>query len=323
MVQEFHVLCCFSCHTFQVHQVKKSKTWTCKLCGEKQSLIKVFGQGSAADCRRHVQKLNLLQGKVEQTAITTTGLNWQNDACENDYDSTQSSGSSQPHIGAPVSCWSKYLEEDSENSCVKQEEEEDNGLIYTDREHFYTRQNIISEARKRKKMPQYTCDINEQDFNRDILNTSKRKRTHEDRAASIKQTDEPSYIKNENVGSTGDHGRIVSPADEPTCSGFKWERDILAEDKVKEDISRTHSLQKKVTNMDPILNKIQHNQNIVLSLWSAQPKTTYFESEFPRTVHESRILSDQPSGCAPKTNDATAKPQCSIFQTDEDFDENY
>ncbi|XP_040200920.1 MRN complex-interacting protein isoform X2 [Rana temporaria] len=179
MVQEFHVLCCFSCHTFQVHQVKKSKTWTCKLCGEKQSLIKVFGQGSAADCRRHVQKLNLLQGKVEQTAITTTGLNWQNDACENDYDSTQSSGSSQPHIGAPVSCWSKYLEEDSENSCVKQEEEEDNGLIYTDREHFYTRQNIISEARKRKKMPQYTCDINEQDFNRDILNTSKRKRTHE------------------------------------------------------------------------------------------------------------------------------------------------
>lgn len=53
----------------------------------------------------------------------------------------------QPHIGAPVSCWSKYLEEDSENSCVKQEEEEDNGLIYTDREHIYTRQNIISEAR--------------------------------------------------------------------------------------------------------------------------------------------------------------------------------
>ncbi|XP_073477159.1 MRN complex-interacting protein isoform X2 [Aquarana catesbeiana] len=277
----------------------------------------VFGQGSAADCRRHVQKLNLLQGEVKQTANTTTGLNWQNEVSENDYDSTQSSESSQPHIGAPISGWSKYLEEDSENSCVKQEEEEeeDNGLIYTQR-------NITSEARKRKKMPQYTCDFNEQHFNRDILNTSKRKRTHEVRAASIKQTDEPSYIKNQNMGSTGGHGRIVSPAtDEPTCS--KWERDILAEDKVKEGISRTHSLEKKVTDMDQILNKIQHNQNIVLSLWSVQPQTTYFESEFSRTVHESRIRSDQPSGCAPNIDDATGKPQCSIFQTDEDFDENY
>uniref|UniRef100_A0A3B3T2R6 MRN complex-interacting protein N-terminal domain-containing protein n=1 Tax=Paramormyrops kingsleyae TaxID=1676925 RepID=A0A3B3T2R6_9TELE len=64
MGQEFNVLRCFSCQTFQVHQVKKSKKWNCKMCGEKQSLLKVYGQGSGADCRRHVQKLNALRGEV-------------------------------------------------------------------------------------------------------------------------------------------------------------------------------------------------------------------------------------------------------------------
>ncbi|XP_014343540.1 MRN complex-interacting protein isoform X2 [Latimeria chalumnae] len=64
MVQEFQVLRCFSCKTFQVHQVKKCKKWSCKVCGEKQSLIKVYSQGTGADCRRHVQKLNMVQGQM-------------------------------------------------------------------------------------------------------------------------------------------------------------------------------------------------------------------------------------------------------------------
>ncbi|XP_039629981.1 MRN complex-interacting protein [Polypterus senegalus] len=63
MAQIFQVLRCFSCKTFQVHQVKKSKKWSCKLCGENQSLQKVYGQGTGADCRRHVQKLNKIQGE--------------------------------------------------------------------------------------------------------------------------------------------------------------------------------------------------------------------------------------------------------------------
>ncbi|XDV36683.1 hypothetical protein PO909_006418 [Leuciscus waleckii] len=67
MVQEFHVVRCFSCQTFQVQQVKKSKSWVCKVCGEKQSLRKEFGRGGAADCRRHVQNLNALRGRLEDT----------------------------------------------------------------------------------------------------------------------------------------------------------------------------------------------------------------------------------------------------------------
>uniref|UniRef100_A0A667Z022 MRN complex-interacting protein N-terminal domain-containing protein n=1 Tax=Myripristis murdjan TaxID=586833 RepID=A0A667Z022_9TELE len=64
MSQQFQVLRCFSCQTFQVQQVKKSSRWRCKLCGEKQTLLKEFGRGSGADCRRHVQKLNAMRGAM-------------------------------------------------------------------------------------------------------------------------------------------------------------------------------------------------------------------------------------------------------------------
>uniref|UniRef100_A0A3P9AIJ9 MRN complex-interacting protein N-terminal domain-containing protein n=1 Tax=Esox lucius TaxID=8010 RepID=A0A3P9AIJ9_ESOLU len=67
MVQEFHVLRCYSCQTYQVQQVKKSKKWNCKMCGEKQSVLKEFGRGSGVDCRRHVQKLNARQSYEKYT----------------------------------------------------------------------------------------------------------------------------------------------------------------------------------------------------------------------------------------------------------------
>ncbi|XP_032952094.1 MRN complex-interacting protein isoform X3 [Rhinolophus ferrumequinum] len=49
--------------------VKKSLKWTCKACGEKQSFLRAYGEGSGADCRRHVQKLNLLQGQVSEMSL--------------------------------------------------------------------------------------------------------------------------------------------------------------------------------------------------------------------------------------------------------------
>ncbi|BFZ11307.1 hypothetical protein BsWGS_14346 [Bradybaena similaris] len=67
MVQ-FHVLRCAACQTFQVLQVTKTAKWKCKMCGLKQSVTKVYGQGSGADCRRHVQKLNSIRGQIAKTA---------------------------------------------------------------------------------------------------------------------------------------------------------------------------------------------------------------------------------------------------------------
>ncbi|XP_045684337.1 MRN complex-interacting protein isoform X1 [Phyllostomus hastatus] len=61
------VLRCCCCRVFQAHQVKKSLKWTCKVCGEQQSFLRAYGEGSGADCRRHVQKLNLLQARLSET----------------------------------------------------------------------------------------------------------------------------------------------------------------------------------------------------------------------------------------------------------------
>ncbi|KAM5298265.1 MRN complex-interacting protein [Ctenodactylus gundi] len=71
MAQPQHswVLRCCNCRLFQAHQVKKSLKWTCKACGEKQSFLRAYGEGSGADCRRHVQKLNLLQGQVSELSL--------------------------------------------------------------------------------------------------------------------------------------------------------------------------------------------------------------------------------------------------------------
>ncbi|XP_045183042.2 MRN complex-interacting protein-like isoform X2 [Mercenaria mercenaria] len=72
MPQEFQVLQCYSCQTFQVHQVKKATKWTCKMCGEKQSLKKVFGRGSGAECRQHVQRLNTLRAELDYQSSSTS-----------------------------------------------------------------------------------------------------------------------------------------------------------------------------------------------------------------------------------------------------------
>ncbi|KAM6150846.1 MRN complex-interacting protein [Erethizon dorsatum] len=81
--QQSRVLRCCSCRLFQAHQVKRSLKWTCKACGEKQSFLRTYGEGSGADCRRHVQKLNLLQGQACELSLRSpeevegpAGPNW-------------------------------------------------------------------------------------------------------------------------------------------------------------------------------------------------------------------------------------------------------
>uniref|UniRef100_A0A7N5P1C5 MRN complex interacting protein n=1 Tax=Ailuropoda melanoleuca TaxID=9646 RepID=A0A7N5P1C5_AILME len=72
--QRFRVLRCCSCRLFQAHQEKKSLKWTCKACGEKQSFLRTYGDGSGADCRRHVQKLNLLQGQISEMSLRHSNI---------------------------------------------------------------------------------------------------------------------------------------------------------------------------------------------------------------------------------------------------------
>ncbi|XP_054879802.1 MRN complex-interacting protein-like [Poeciliopsis prolifica] len=118
MVQNFLVVRCFRCQSFQVQQVKKAKKWSCKLCGEKQSLLKEFGRGSGADCRRHVQKLNTMRGtKMEEHEAHAWSL------CEQQEEEQRPGDQVRPAQVRPaqVSRWSKYLD-------TPEEEEEEEGL---------------------------------------------------------------------------------------------------------------------------------------------------------------------------------------------------
>ena len=68
MPQEFQVLRCFSCETFQVDIVKKKNVkWECKLCRCKQSIKNVYKKSFAAkECRDLVGRLNIQRGNVNE-----------------------------------------------------------------------------------------------------------------------------------------------------------------------------------------------------------------------------------------------------------------
>uniref|UniRef100_A0A8C9U8A7 MRN complex interacting protein n=1 Tax=Scleropages formosus TaxID=113540 RepID=A0A8C9U8A7_SCLFO len=90
------------------------------MCGEKQSLIKVYGQGSGADCRRHVQKLNALRGEMVQAEdylAMTSRFAIQVQECKE-------------------SCWNKYLYRTDENMPEQVEQENEN--VYMGRNGFHT-----------------------------------------------------------------------------------------------------------------------------------------------------------------------------------------
>uniref|UniRef100_A0A1A8PJ44 Chromosome 5 open reading frame 45 n=1 Tax=Nothobranchius rachovii TaxID=451742 RepID=A0A1A8PJ44_9TELE len=116
MVQEFHVVRCFSCESFQVQQVKKVNRWSCKLCGQKQSLLKEFGRGSGADCRRHVQKLNALRGAQVEEQEQKTLFPWEQEEVKEAQEEEQKD----EHVKL-VSRWSRYLDTPGEDDSREHE----------------------------------------------------------------------------------------------------------------------------------------------------------------------------------------------------------
>ncbi|XP_045140437.1 MRN complex-interacting protein [Echinops telfairi] len=93
--------------------MKKSLKWTCKACGEKQSFLRAYGEGSGADCRRHVQKLNLLQGQVSEMSLRSPqepANTIEGESADHEPDANRSLQEGPP---ATESRWLKYLEKGS------------------------------------------------------------------------------------------------------------------------------------------------------------------------------------------------------------------
>ncbi|XP_054697800.1 MRN complex-interacting protein isoform X2 [Grus americana] len=146
MAPRFWVLRCCSCRLFQVQQAKRSGKWSCSVCGQRQAVQKVYGQGSGLDCRHHVQKLNLLQGEAEEAigrtpwCVEESVTDSKNTAAQREDSSVQQEGR------AKISRWSKYLDEDSED----QEDGEEEAV--TERQQFCSwRKNTVEEQRKQQK----------------------------------------------------------------------------------------------------------------------------------------------------------------------------
>ncbi|XP_053812572.1 MRN complex-interacting protein [Vidua chalybeata] len=145
MAQRFWVLRCCRCRRFQGQQAKRSGRWSCSVCGQRQAVQKVYGQGSGLECRRHVQKLNLLQGEAEEALGWTSWCvedsvnDSKNRAAQHEDSSVQQEGR------AEGSRWSKYLDQESED----QEDEEEAAL---ERQQFCSqRKNTVGEQRKHLK----------------------------------------------------------------------------------------------------------------------------------------------------------------------------
>lgn len=52
------------------------------MCGEKQSVKKVYAQGSGQECRKHVQKLNMKCGEMQKAENLVYGSTESHDFCK-------------------------------------------------------------------------------------------------------------------------------------------------------------------------------------------------------------------------------------------------
>ncbi|NXT61367.1 MRNIP protein, partial [Chaetops frenatus] len=108
--------------------------------------VQVYGQGSGLECRRHVQKLNLLQGEAEEALGLTS---WCVEDSVNDSENRaaqREDGSVQQEGRTEGSRWSKYLDQQSED----QEDEEEEAAL--ERQQFCSqRKNTVGEQRKHQK----------------------------------------------------------------------------------------------------------------------------------------------------------------------------
>ncbi|NWV71133.1 MRNIP protein, partial [Malurus elegans] len=108
--------------------------------------VQVYGQGSGLECRRHVQKLNLLQGEAEEALGWTSWYaedsvnDSKNKAAQHEDSSVQQEGRKEG------SRWSKYLGQESED----QEGNEEEAAL--ERQQFCSqRKNTVGEQRKHQK----------------------------------------------------------------------------------------------------------------------------------------------------------------------------
>ncbi|XP_011663358.1 uncharacterized protein LOC105437909 [Strongylocentrotus purpuratus] len=124
MPQEFHVIRCFACLVFQVHQVGKKPKWQCKMCGEKQSVRKVYGRGSGKECRLLVQSLNMTAGQMADEDTTNCQPTFSGHPGE-EIEILQTNENTPDIDECPKSSsskWNRFCEEEPDESNISEED---------------------------------------------------------------------------------------------------------------------------------------------------------------------------------------------------------
>ncbi|XP_058852799.1 MRN complex-interacting protein isoform X1 [Acipenser ruthenus] len=370
MVQEFHVLRCFSCKTFQVHQVKKCKKWNCKICGEKQSIIKVYGQGSGADCRGHVQKLNMMQGEATQAAeINVCG---QEDEFPEEIlpqdDCLSINSQRATDAGAGISRWTKFLDNSRGEPAVEEGLVDEEENVYTDKDHFYTEKRVVKRNQRKCEKDWNSCNPSlEESVNSDhceFRTRWKKARQWENWGRPSPQDKKDLISLKENAGKSMILGQPLPPpkatANKKTSLGLKdstipeyctnnstgmtaskWERFLPSttrEDESDFSPQSEKDLQHSQTFTTPLAfcsaldmpSQLKGTGSLTLVDKALQRKRSKLtaegglSNEFPPSCTQptssfvSPIVSTQAL-----TTDPLQPSFCSLFQTDEDFDETF
>ncbi|XP_056372977.1 MRN complex-interacting protein isoform X2 [Hyla sarda] len=286
--------------------------------------ILVYGQGSGADCRHHVQKLNLLQGQVEQAATGTDKESCQND---DDIDDEREKSLAVSQEAASMSCWNKYVEEYQDGA----HEEEEEGIFSTDREHYYSPQDCTSRTvRKRKHMPYHGEDFYKEDT-KEII--SKKNKIYE--AGNSTGTSHFSCRNTEDVQLPDEPVSRTLPLQTYPDAFSPRTR---SEGHFKQSTCSTACFLKP--DMDTIFNCFHNNKKTEPDCTIAISQDTLPNND-PTTTNRlsgqnisSPALNDSGLGSADQQSDLNFKTsslvstqksiiQSNLFRTDEDFDDNY
>ncbi|GMJ12369.1 hypothetical protein like AT1G71760 [Hibiscus trionum] len=122
----FVALRCCQCSTMQVKQRKKSSNkWTCVVCNQKQSVLKVFAQGPMAkDVRKFVQSFNMSRKFTDQNQPFDP-------TSEYDIDFEDDDGGGGDHLENPKkrrTDWTEYLDSEDRVEPKSVLQDEDQGV---------------------------------------------------------------------------------------------------------------------------------------------------------------------------------------------------
>ncbi|XP_013193152.2 MRN complex-interacting protein [Amyelois transitella] len=301
MPQSFQVLRCFECSVFQVHQLKKTNKFECKLCGEKQSIKHRYGFGTGKECRLHVQKLNGIRGDLNDL---NSSLSTEDENCEHIEKKSKNDKQNLMNV-KQESKWSNYVEKSKI---------EVNNVINCDNSYLQDTDIVLKLPTKRRKcIKNNKIQKNITSFKTEEKLSPKQKYDYSsiDTKGKIDVSSDESFKLEPEISSSSKQNKrkIFLP---PTCNKFsKWAQYTDEADKQHEE---TNSGEDNLKNYASIQDSLLNTNNLVAA------KTC--DSQRNITIGQPRLDSNTIRNSCTKLhqpNSVSISKNCSKLQTQKLF----